>query len=563
LVTFPFRYLWWLFTSARRAFRRPPEFVVFLLEGELPPLRDPPRPLWQRLISRPRLSLQELGERFEAVGHDPRIKGVVLHLRPLGLSLAAIEDLREHVAGLRHAGKRVVAWAPSYTTATYYCACACDEILIMPTGMVAPLGLSGTGMFLAEGLARLGIKADFVQVSPYKTAADSLTRSTMSPEYREQVTWLLEAQHAELVDAIAKGRALSPEAASELIDRSPYLDGQALAGHVVDGILGEEELAPHLGAAAAGSATLGTWEVAQRALHKAPPRLGRGRYVALLRIEGTIVDGRSGRPPATPPIDIPILGENRAGDLTVVQAARQAASDRRAAAAVLYINSRGGSSTASEAMRQALALVAARKPLVVVMGPVAGSGGYLVATPGSWIVARRSTLTGSIGVLTGKIVTSSLFEKLQVNRETISVGRHATLESDERGYSDEERRIVADAVDGIYLSFLEVVARARGMAIEEVRPVAGGRVWSGRQALERRLVDELGGLAAGTSKARALAGLAADAPLREVRAPKHAAPPPSGLVAKGGWLDYVIEGLGLLSRAPSLTLMQYLPPRLR
>src|SRR5205814_5512695 len=141
------------------------------------------------------------------------------------------------------------------------------------------------------------------------------------------------------------------------------------------------------------------------------PRLRLRRYVAIMRIEGTILDGRSGRPPVKPPVEIPIVGDARAGDLTVVQLARQVASDRRAAAAVLYVNSRGGSATASEAMCAALDVVASRKPLVVVMGPVAGSGGYLVSMPGAWIVARPGTLTGSIGVLTGKLVTSGLWEK--------------------------------------------------------------------------------------------------------------------------------------------------------
>ena len=143
------------------------------------------------------------------------------------------------------------------------------------------------------------------------------------------------------------------------------------------------------------------------------------------------------------------MGDDRAGDLTVVQAARQVASDKRAAAVVLFINSRGGSATASEAMRQALDVVAARKPVVVAMGPVAASGGYWVATPGGWIVARPSTLTGSIGVLSGKVITEGMWSKLHVNRETISFGKHATIEDDSGPYNDEERKIVKGQIDRI------------------------------------------------------------------------------------------------------------------
>ena len=557
MLLFPFRWVWWLVSSVRRSIGKPPEYVVFVLEDEMPTLADPPRPFWQRFVAgRPRLSVRELGERFEAIGRDARIKGVVLHLRPTGMSMATLQDLRETVFNLRASGKRVVAWATSYTTGTYYLACACDEILLMPAGEIQPLGFASTGAFLADALARFGLTADFIQVSPYKSAADPLTKSRMTPEYREQVTWLLESQHGELVRAVAEARNLDNAGARELIDSSPYGDDVAPEQHVVDRVLTEEELPAHLGG------KLGTWERAQAKMRVPAPTPRRGRYVALIRIEGTILDGRSGRMPVRPPVNVPLVGEERAGDLTVVQVARQVAADKRAAAAVLFVNSRGGSSTASEAMRHALRSVAARKPLVVVMGSVAGSGGYDVATPGSWIVARPGTLTGSIGVLGGKVVTGPLFEKLQVSRETIAFGRRATMNSDESPYSDEERDLVKGEIDRLYRAFLDVVAAARKMAREELEPIAQGKVWTGRQALERKLVDELGGVEAGLKKARELAGLAATAPLREVRGPRRFMPPLAEPAPAGGWLGYVLEGLTLLNRAPALAVMEYLPGEL-
>jgi protease-4 len=181
-----------------------------------------------------------------------------------------------------------------------------------------------------------------------------------------------------------------------------------------------------------------------------------------------------------PPIDIPLVGEARAGDLTIVQVARQVAADKRAAAAVLYIDSPGGSATASEAMRQALDQINARKPLVVAMGPVAGSGGYWVATPGRWIVARPGTLTGSIGVLSGKLVTGGLWSRFHANRETVAFGEHVTIGSDDAPYSKDEREIVKGEIDRIYELFLEVVGRARGMTREQLHPIAAGRVWTAR-----------------------------------------------------------------------------------
>jgi protease-4 len=553
MILYPFRYLRWLLSRLRSGFGKPPEFVTFLFEAEPPALPDPPVPLWQRFFTRPRLSVRELGDRWAEIARDARVKGVVLHLRPVPMSMATLQDLRELVARLRQAGKRVVAWAPFYSTGTYYLACACDEILLLPSGAVQPLGFASTGVFLAQGLARFGIQADFVQVSPYKSAADVLTKSKMSDELREQVTWLLEAQHQELVAAIAGGRDLDETAARELIDGSPYTDDEAARRRAVDAVLSEEGLAAHL-----GGASIGSWEQARPRLRRPAPALGLGPYVAILRIEGLIVDGRSGRPPVRPPLEVPIVGDERAGDLSVVQLARQVAADRRAAAAVLYVNSRGGSSTASEAMRQALETIGAKKPLVVAMGPVAGSGGYWVSTPGRWIVARPSTLTGSIGVLAGKLVTSGLFSKLMFSRETVAFGRHARLASDERPFTAVERQIMQGQIDRIYGLFLERVANARRLAPEEVKQVAAGKVWSGRQALERKLVDELGGLDAAIGKARSLAGLADGVPAREVRAPKRWVPP-QPLPTAAALAAYLADGIDLLNRTPVLAVMDFLP----
>ena len=553
MIVYPFRYLWWLVSSVRRSIGRPPEFVVFVLEENLPALPDPPRPFWQRFAGRPRLSVKELGERFDAIARDSRVKGVVLHLRPVGMPMATLQDLRELVAKLRKSGKRVVAWAPFYNTGAYYLACACDEILLMPTGMIRPLGFATSAMCLTDGLARFGIRADFIQVSPYKSAADPLTKSKMSPELREQLTWLLESQYEELVSAIAESRSLDAAGAKRLIDGSPYGDDVVVDSRAVDLVIPEEDLPSGLGG------RIGTWEQASRKMRRRAPSLRRGKYVALMRIEGTIIDGRSGRLPVKPPIDVPLVGEDRAGDLSVVPLARQVAADKRAAAVVLYVNSRGGSSTASEAMRLALNVIAKRKPVVVVMGPVAGSGGYWVATPASWIVARPGTLTGSIGVLGGKIITGGLWPKLLFNRETIAFGEHATMEGDEQPYSDAERELLRKEIDHLYGEFLEVVAGARKMTRDEVHPIAQGKVWTGRQALEHKLVDELGGLDAGAAKARALAGLQPRAPLREVWGPKRMIPPLTEAAPAAGWFGYLLEGLALLSLAPALAVMEYLP----
>ena len=238
-------------------------------------------------------------------------------------------------------------------------------------------------MFLADGLARFGIEADFVQVSPYKSAADVLTKSKMSDELREQVTLAarLAAQGAaERHRRIARGSTRPAPRSSSTARRTATTSRSRSTRSTASS---PRRTCPTIWPAARQARhASGPGSARSRKLRTPAPTLRRGKYVALLRIEGTIIDGRSGRLPVKPPIDVPLVGDDRAGDLSVVQLARQVAADKRAAAAVLYVNSRGGSSTASEAMRQALAVIAERKPLVVVMGPVAASGGYWVSTPG-------------------------------------------------------------------------------------------------------------------------------------------------------------------------------------
>src|SRR5260370_13618393 len=194
------------------------------------------------------------------------------------------------------------------------------------------------------------------------------------------------------------------------------------------------------------------------------------------------------------------------------------------------------------------------------MGSAAASGGYLVATPGQWIVARPGTLTGSIGVFTGKLVTSDLFSKLLVNRETVAFGKHVTREGDDDAFTDEERTIVQQEIGRIYELFLESVGESRRMTRDEVHPVAGGRVWTGSQALERKLVDELGGVDAAVRKARSLAGLKATTPAREVRPPRRQVPP-RAMPTAAGFLCHVLEGTGLLIRANAVPEMEVRPLR--
>ena len=552
LPIFALRYLLWLAGNLRQRLKKPPEYVAFVLEGEYPELKSPRSGFFRRrLFPSAQLSLQELGEQFQALQQDHRVKGVVLHLAKLDLPPAQAQTLREFIANLRGAGKRVVAWATGYDNTAYYVAAAADEILLQTGGAAGPVGLHGAAVFLGDALQRVGVQADFIQISPYKTAADPLMRSSMSDEAREMSNWLADAHFQEFVGAIAAGRGIDQTAAKSLVDSAPYTDLRAMEAGVVDRLISEEDLPQYLGSGDR-PARLANWDSAKSKLLRPPPA-PRGRYVALIRLEGAIVDGRSRQPPFKSPLPAPLLFNKRAGDLSVVQQVRRALADPRAAAVVLYVDSPGGSASASEAIASALQKLAAKKPLVAVMGPVAASGGYYVSTAAQWIVARPGTVTGSIGVLAGKMVLSGLLDKLLLGRESINRGLRADLEASERPFDDDERQVMLGAVQRSYDVFLDRVAASRSLSRDDVDAVGGGRVWTGSQALEHGLVDELGGLEIGLAKARELAGLHPRATVREIppgRGPDQ--PPiqsdPSAIVG------YALDGLRSLGGGKALYL---------
>lgn len=569
-VILAIRYFFWLLGNLRRRLGKPPEFVIFTLEGPYPEMRSQRAGFLQRrLFPGPRISLQELGEQFRALQLDPRIKGIVLHLRSLQMPAAQIQTLRGFISQLRSSGKRVVTWSTGYDNGRYYVATAADEILLQNGGEAAPLGLHANFVFLFDALDRIGIKADFIQISPYKTAADPLMRSSMSDEMREMTNWLLDAYHADFIQAVSTGRGLDDDGANALVDGAPYTDLKALSAGVVDRLISEEDLPAYLGADEK-PARLATWDEVRNKVRRPPPNRV-GRYVAVIRVEGNIVDGWSQQPPGKSPLPMPLIFNPRAGDLTVVQQARRALKDRRAAAVVLYVNSGGGSASASEAMAAALQKVADKKPLVAVMGPVAASGGYYVCTPAQWISAQPGTITGSIGVLTGKVITAGLLDKLLFRREALTRGANAGFQNTEEPFNDEERLIIRESIERVYEVFLDRVTTSRNITREAAEAVSGGRVWTGSQALENGLVDELGGLEEGLAKAKELAGLNPRAPYREVRPERQYSQSPVSLPS--GWanailgqgsdnppalLSYAFEGLELIASGKTLYLSEFM-----
>ena len=538
-----------------RRIGRAPDVVSFTLEGELIELAPPVGGFFRRRLNPPKPDLQDLAKAIRHVAAAKRIRGIVLRLAGLKMTPSAAQSLRDLVISVREQGIRVSVWSTHYGMLEYFLASACDQILLQRGGSVTALGLGRNYLFLADALEKVGLKGEFVQISPYKTAADMLTRRTMSEQAREMADWLAQDLFEQLVSGIASGRGISEDQALGIVHHGPYAADQAVEAHVVDALVSEERLPVYL-AGDGSPVRVEAYPTARRKMRR-PPITRPGRCVAVLRLAGDIVDGRSTQPPIRPPFRLPLLTNERAGDLTVVHQARALARDRRTAAVVLHVDSGGGSAAASEAMAAALEEVAARKPLVVSMGSVAASGGYYVATPGAWILAQPGTLTGSIGVLSGKLVNAGLFEKLLFHRETVERGEHAGFYSPARSFTEAERAQVHTMIHSIYGLFLERVCRSRNLTHEAADAVAGGRVWTGRQALAHRLVDELGGLDRAIEKARSMAGLHPTARVRRVRLPRKEASPLRPQPSKA--LSYLLDGAEALGRGRALCLMPLIP----
>ncbi len=460
----------------------------------------------RQLLGAPPMSLMEFVAALERISEDPRPLGVILYFRGLSASTADLQTMRDAILRLRDQGKRALSFAPGYRTMEYYVASACDEILLPPGGMLETSGLFSQQVFLKDGLGAAGLQWDSVAISPYKGAADMLTRAEPSTEGREQTNWLLDSIFETVVDGIAATRKMKPDEVKYMINGALHMSDAALDKGYVDGVMNEEQLPEYLGVT-----KISPWEEADGQVYL-PERDFSGKYVAVVYGGGMIVDGESASPPSDMPVPIPFVGGERLGDVTLNQQVRNLMRDPQCGALVLYIDSGGGSATASESMASALAEFAKTRPLVVYMGGVAASGGYYIATPAHWIVAQAGTITGSIGVLMGKLVNSDMLTKLRFNAFSYLRGENADLLSGESHFSDDQRDMIRASVDHIYEQFLGRVAESRGKTSNEIDAIGGGRVWTGQQALEHGLVDELGNLQTAIDKARTLAKLGASAP---------------------------------------------------
>jgi protease-4 len=523
-----------------RAFGRPPDFIVVELVGSYPERRAPRRPLWQRVLSgswqRPEESLEALRERLERIAAAPGVQGIVLRMGELRAGMATIQSLRAAFAEVRR-GKRVVAYLPEAHLSTYYLATAADSIQMAPAGFWMVSGLRTEITFFRSAFDRLGVLPEFERIAEYKTAADPFMRSGLSEPHREVIESILDSMMQEVAGDMAAARRLDSSAVLAAIDRAPRTADEARSLGLIDGVCYEDELPARLGTPE-HPASLQPWARARRRL-PSPYRWRAGQaLIGVVELRGAIVPGES----RDLPVPLPLIGGRLAGSDTVARAFRAAERHPGVRAIVFSVDSRGGSALASDLIWREVERVKGRKPVVVHMGDVAGSGGYYVAAGASRIVAQPGTMTGSIGVVAGKLTVQALLERLGLNREVVARGQAATMESAFRPFSAEQLQAVRREMETIYHRFVGVVARGRRQTEDSVEVIARGRVWTGRQAFKHGLVDELGDLSLAVRRAADLAGIPASQRVTPVtiHPPQTVGIPSSG---RGGSLDGVLDAL--------------------
>nr|MDQ3590454.1 S49 family peptidase [Actinomycetota bacterium] len=372
-----------------RLLRRPPDYVWIEVSGSLPEFESPVGFLRRRVLPRPTPpSLERLRERLERISADGRPRGVALRVRSLDAGWTALEELRRELRAFRERGGRVVAHLMEADSRAYYLACAADEILATPLAPVNVVGVRTRVNFLKDALNRVGLEAEVVAVSPYKSAGDPYVRNDFSRESREQAERLLQGRYEELVGAISEGRGLDPEETRAKIDRAPYHAADALCEGLLDGVCYEDELPDRLEVEGRRS-RLVEWGSAHSSL-LAPYRRSRRRRVGVVSLSGAIVRGRSRKLP----VPLPVIGQEQAGSESVVGALRTAEKNRRISAILFHVESPGGDALASDLIWREVERIRAKKPVVVLMGNVAASGGYYVSAAASHVVASRNTITG-------------------------------------------------------------------------------------------------------------------------------------------------------------------------
>jgi len=466
-----------------------------------------------RFFGSRKLIMRDYVEALQRAATDRRINGALVEIDGPGLGTAKAQELRDAVRAFRKSGKWAIAWLEtagefSPGTRDYYIATACDGIWMAPPGDVNLTGVRAEVPFIRGTLDKLDIYPDFDHIGKYKNAMNTYTDRAMNEPFREAMDVLVESVYGQVTRGLAEGRKKKPEEMKALIDRGPFIGKEALDAGLVDRLGYRDEMESALKEKNGGKLPL----VKVGKYLKAGRFWDRGQKIALVYGTGGVQRGESDSGGLT--------GEATMGSDTVAAAIKQAREDGSVKAVVFRVDSPGGSYVASDVIWREVSLTKGVKPIVVSMGDVAGSGGYFVAMAADRIIAEPATITASIGVLAGKMVTTGLWNKVGITFDAVQRGRHATFYSDGQKYSDEERAIFKKWLQRVYADFVTKAAKGRSKTYEQIDAIAQGRIWSGEDALRLGLVDELGGLSTAVARAAELAKIGPEERVRLVVVPE-------------------------------------------
>jgi protease IV len=474
--------------------------AVFRLNG---PLTEVPGEEEFPLFSLPGTSLKEIVERLAKAAEDPAVKAVVILPDTESIGLAQVEELRAAMSLVRGRGKDIYVHAESLTMAQYALACGASHISVVPTGPVIIPGLHGNSLHIRGLLDKIGVKPDFLTEGAYKSAAEIFMREQPSPEADQMMNWLMDGWYGGFSESVAKGRKVDAAKVRGWVDTGLFSAEQAKTAGLIDAVEQREEFETRIKERHGKDVVF-----EKRYGRKDRPELDMSSPFALFKIFGELLRGPEKKSDAKPAIGIvyvdgPIMGGRGApspfggsvgafsGELR--EALEEAADDDSIKAVVLRINSPGGSATASEIILDATRRLKAKKPLVVSMGDVAGSGGYYVACAADTIFADEATLTGSIGVVSGKLATTDMWKKLGITFKEYKRGQNAGMFSADDVFTDSERARMQLYMDEVYAVFKKHVTSIRGNRLKKpIDELAGGRVYTGKQALDLGLVDRIG-----------------------------------------------------------------------
>jgi protease-4 len=479
-----------------------PERLVLEVDFERGVVENvPDEPVGRYLLKR-FLVLRDVTEALNRAAEDRRVVGLVARVGASGMGMAQIQEIRDAVAAFRGKGKPAIAYAETLGefapgNGAYYLATAFDRIYLQPSGSVGLTGLISNTSFFRGTLDKLGILPRLARRKEYKTLVNRLTEKKYTEPHREANRSILASLFGQILEGISGARTLPVEEVRSLADRGPFPGKEAVEAKLVDGLAYRDEVYEKVRQTAGEDARFLDLDDYSRRVGSPP---GNGETIALIYGVGGIRRGKSRYDPAS--------GRFFLGPDTVGDAFRSAVEDKEVRAILFRVDSPGGSHVASDTIwREVVRAREAGKPVIVSMGNVAGSGGYYISMAADRIVAQPGTLTGSIGVFAGKMVTTSFWEKVGVSWDEVHTGENADMWIWTRDYSERQWERVQGVLDRIYGEFTEKAATGRRMPKEKVLEVAKGRVWTGEDAKALGLVDELGGFPAALRLAREAAGI--------------------------------------------------------